>query len=170
MVWGTPIGSRHAATRDPDLELGNAPPPPTAQCSNCERWAVLAAGCGGKPQLPRGWVEIDGEALCGDCAPKPVRRAKKPEQRRLHQVGPLKDAKFGGCRIAHEIALDTVGLRIHAGASARFGARDEPVQFFLTAEGIDQLIIHLGEIRGELTSRAARPAAAGGGALQTKEA
>lgn len=55
-----------------------------------------------------------------------------------------------GCRILHEIALDAVVLRIHAGAIARCPGRDEPVQFMLTAPDVDVLIDHLTNIRGQL--------------------
>jgi hypothetical protein len=36
-----------------------------------------------------------------------------------------------GCRILHEVALDAVNLRIHAGCIPDRDSRDEPVQFML---------------------------------------
>lgn len=60
-----------------------------------------------------------------------------------------------GCRILHEVAIDTVVLRIHAGTMLGDAARDEPAQFMLTGPDLDQLIGFLGEIRREVADSAA---------------
>lgn len=152
MVWGTPVGSRHAATRDLDLELGDAPPPPTAQCSGCERWTVLA---GTKP--PKGWVVIDGQALCNDCAPPPkgaLRHAIGRSPAKSKSVPAGSNSRYRGCRVGHEVAFGLAALQIRAGASPPAG-RDEEVQFLLDANALDELIIELSAIRAELVASAA---------------
>jgi hypothetical protein len=57
-----------------------------------------------------------------------------------------------GCRILHEVAIDTVVLRIHAGTMPGDPARDEPVQFMLTVPDVDTLIEFLGGVREEMAA------------------
>lgn len=115
-----------------------------AQCANCETSAVMAGG-----HLPAGWVELADSsvpsgksALCPDCAPPAF----------VIRNGDAGGSYYGGCRIHHEIMLGAAGLRIHGGAEPRRGGRDEPVQFLLNLDGLDQLISHLQHIRGQLAA------------------
>jgi hypothetical protein len=64
----------------------------------------------------------------------------------------VETTKHCGCRIIHDVSLDTVVLRIHAGVLGDRPARDEPVQFMLTAADVDTLIGHLKTIRAELAA------------------
>ncbi|MGE5563147.1 MAG: hypothetical protein ACM3ZV_07525 [Bacillota bacterium] len=147
--FGTPCARRHARTPDPELHL---PPPETAECANCESIVVLAGR-----KLPKGWVVLDGQALCADCAPPPegaLREARAPQLQAGHKVksiGPAAPARYRGCRIGHEVALGHAALQIRAGATPPPG-RDEAVQFLLDARGLDELIIELSVIRAELTA------------------
>lgn len=177
MVWGTSLGSRHARSPNPDLRfIGScseadtmpATIPPTAQCANCETWAVLAApglaggGSGGAdPQLPPGWMIIDGAALCPDCAPPPAGALREEIGRKARPVepvavGPAQGSHRHGCRISHEIALGYAGIRIHGGESPPEG-RDEAVNFIMGPEGLDKLIIELSDIRAKLVANKSRP-------------
>lgn len=163
MVWGTGAARRHALSPDPDTALFGGrgqrietPVPLSAQCAKCERWICLAGS-----RLPRDWAEIEGQALCLDCAPKTARaRAATgwPSPRAMVLAVPTKSigasaqsARYRGCRIGHDVALGLVALQIRAGASEPSG-RDEVVQFLLDGCGLDQLIIELGVIRAELTA------------------
>jgi len=151
MVWGTGHGYRRPC--EAPAELGNVPPPATAQCSGCERWVVLA----GK-ELPSGWVIIKGQALCGDCAPPPrgaLRRATGRPSRKDRSVrAGIGKSRYRGCRVGHEVAFGLAALQIRAGATAPEG-RDEAVQFLLDAHGLDELIIELSSIRQELVASTA---------------
>jgi uncharacterized protein (UPF0335 family) len=64
-----------------------------------------------------------------------------------------------GCLVLHEVALDAVNLRIHAGCIRDRDSRDEPVQFMLNRPDLDDLIDHLEGDRVEAAARA-RPAMA----------
>lgn len=153
MVWGTGAARRHARTPEPDMPY---PPPQTAECARCETAVVLAAG-----ELPKGWVIVDGGAICADCDAATSRRPQprlceptglQPAPRAKEKaIGPAAPARYRGCRVGHEIALGHAAIQIRAGASPP-GGRDEAVQFLLDENGMDQLIIELGVIRAELVA------------------
>jgi hypothetical protein len=146
MVWGTGAARRHARTPDPDLGVA---PPATAICSRCETTVVLV----GKA-LPRDWHIVDGEAVCGDCVPDD-RRMCRPRARphaNERRIGPAEPSRHRGCRIRHEVAFGMAAIEIRAGTAPPLG-RDEPVQFLMAPDGIDNLIIELDAIRAELKAR-----------------
>lgn len=151
MVWGTSLGRRHQTTPRHDP----APPivaTPTAQCGACERWTVLAD----RDAMPKGWVLIDGEALCPDCARPRAGALREAIRDDALVQAPKQPSRFRGCRIGHEIAFGIAAIQIRAGAEAPQG-RDERVQFLLAPHELDELIIELGAIRDQLTqSEAAR--------------
>lgn len=128
------------------------PTPLSVICARCES-VVL----GVDNALPRRWSMVDGQPHCEDCspaAPDPAQLAALVDPTsKLHEIGPVgHDSRTRGCRIAHEIAFGSVGLRIHAGVGMPSRVRDEPVQFLMTPPDLDQLIDHLTTIREELTA------------------
>lgn len=160
MVWGTSDGRRHAGSADPDLMVAGTPPP-MVECARCETPAVLFAaskcspGGVGSPdsELPLGWLLLDGSPYCADCA-----RVVAPAARtsKLHVIGSVDPpARHRGCRIGHELALDTVGMRMHGGASVAAADRDEPIHFLFTLMDLDDMITHLRVIRMELEASVA---------------
>lgn len=172
MVWGTYGARRHSDHALPATI--DVPPPHMIQCANCESSFVLLPG----QELPPSWKVIDGEPLCGDCAPprKGALRAAIREgecdrptgptgRSHPHQsVGPDERSRFRGCRVGHEIVLGFVAIQIRAGAKAPPG-RDEAVQFMVDRHEIDELIIHLSAIRAELVASQTPGAAAREGAV-----
>jgi hypothetical protein len=63
-------------------------------------------------------------------------------------------ARHCGCRIIHEVAVDAVVLRIHAGVLPERPSADEPVQFMLTGPDLDVLIDSLRDIRRQIDASA----------------
>jgi hypothetical protein len=61
-------------------------------------------------------------------------------------------ARHCGCRIIHEVSVDTVVLRIHAGLIPERPSKDKPVQFMLTVPDVDNLIEWLREVRKEMVA------------------
>jgi hypothetical protein len=61
-------------------------------------------------------------------------------------------ARHCGCRIIHEVSVNTVVLRIHAGLIPERPSRDAPVQFMLTVPDVDKLVEWLGEVRKEMVA------------------
>lgn len=132
-------------------------------CARCEAPFALLPG----ESLPKGWILVDGEPVCADCAN--VAPAMEAMLRRVIQESPRAIAigpgaavgedgrpietpsRFRGCRIGHEIALGLVGIEIRAGAAPPPG-RDERVRFLLHANELDLLIIELDTIRAELAA------------------
>ena len=62
----------------------------------------------------------------------------------------METARYVGCRILHEVAVDTVNLKIYGGFIPERPARDEPVQFMLNRPDLVRLIAHLEGIRDEI--------------------
>jgi hypothetical protein len=153
MVWGTSRARRHGCAEHGRGDVApkhDVEPPivarPTAQCSACEIWTILAD----RDVLPKGWTLVDGEILCSDCAP-PRGGALRQAVRAAAPAEPKpKPARFHGCRIGHEIAFGIVAIQIRAGATPPAG-RDDRVQFLLAPHELDELIIELAAIRAKLT-------------------
>lgn len=126
--------------------------PRTAECANCESSVVLAG-----EQLPKGWVVVEGQALCPDCAPPQPPGALKAaiaesSAKEKSVAMDMGESRYRGCRIGHETAFGVAALQIRAGAKPPAG-RDETVNFILDAHGLDELIIELSAIRAELTDK-----------------
>lgn len=159
MIGGTtqarrPVEARHnpPIMAAPTIE---ALPPPMVECTRCDTPAVLfAAGridCSDRdPDLPKGWLLMEGRPFCPDCV-----SAMAPSAENVTVIGPADgEARYRGLRISHQIVLDAVGLRIEGGARRYPGERGDPVQTMLTVPDIDKLIAHLKVIRVELVASA----------------
>lgn len=137
MVWGTSMARRHAPSFE---EEARQPPPPTAECARCESTVVLMPD----RRLPAKWQIVDGEAVCGDCAP----RQKVPPKPRPVPASQA-PSRFRGCRISHEVASGLATIQIRAGTVPPEG-RDDAVSFMLDAHAIAELIIELGSLRDQV--------------------
>lgn len=81
--------------------------------------------------------------------------------RRTRVIGAA-GSRFRACRITHSLAHDQAAIQIRAGAVPD-AARDEPVQFVLDADGLDEFIAELTAIRGKIAANLlAGPRARGG--------
>lgn len=148
--WGRSHARRACPPRAVDVADLEAPAaPPIARCARCDTPVIMAGG-----KLPKGWVEVDGEAFCPDDAPKASTPAKSrcgtvATAQRHVAIGPL-GITYSGCRIYHEHAAGFVGLRIHGGARPPRRGRDEPAHFMLDRKGLDALIRHLCDVRKDM--------------------
>ena len=131
------VGEDGRATQD-------SPIPQSASCSRCEQTAILAEG-----KLPKGWLLVEGEAVCADCAWS--RRTDESQ----HQVSTPRHVaignegtRYGGCRVTHEVVRGGfVNLGIRGGWRPPDSGRDDAARFMLNAKGLDELIIHLSKVR-----------------------
>jgi hypothetical protein len=88
---------------------------------------------------------LKDEALSAD------RRAPAAPEMTWHTIGDgFPGHHFHGCRLGHLAQLGIVGFRLHGGATPVQPSRDEPVQFLLDGDELDDLIAVLTGIRNDL--------------------
>jgi hypothetical protein len=128
------------------------PAPVAMECARCQVTAIVPVD-----DLLPGWGMVGDRPYCADCLPHVTIAAPSApiaDGCRLHPIGPAGETSiYRGCRMAHDVQLGTVGLRIHGGVSPPPGERDAPVQFLLTTVELDQLIARLEVIQLELNAQ-----------------